>query len=160
MKTSEHAKQLIAAPGWEDLETEWYPDSGGEPTIGVGHLLTLKERKTKTLVIGGVSVDYTKGLTRQQCFDLFAQDLIPVEKTVNESVKVPLTQNQFDALVSFVFNIGNYAFKNSTLLLKLNQERYAEVPTQMKRWNKVKGRIVKGLVNRREKEIALWKGEI
>ena len=71
-------------------------------------------------------------------------------------VKVPLNQNQFDALVSFVFNVGNNAFRDSTLVKVLNAGHFDQVPTQLRRWIRDNGKIVKGLINRREKEIALW----
>lgn len=107
-------------------------------------------------MIGGLTVVYRKGLTEQQCWDLLDQDLEPAEKSVNEAVTVPLNQNQFDALVSFAFNVGDGAFRSSTLLKLLNQGRYDDVPTQLRRWIRDNGHVVQGLVNRREKEITLW----
>ena len=85
-----------------------------------------------------------------------AQDLERFEAAVNDGVQVALNQNQFDALVSFAFNVGRQGFKSSTLLKKLNQGLYDEVPAQLRRWNKTGGNVIQGLVNRREKEIALW----
>jgi lysozyme len=75
---------------------------------------------------------------------------------VNESVTVPLNQNQFDALVSFSFNVGDNAFRGSTLLKLLNQGQYDQVPAQLRRWVRDNGHVVQGLINRREKEIVLW----
>jgi hypothetical protein len=71
-------------------------------------------------------------------------------------VKVPLTQNQFDALVSLVYNIGQTAFSNSTLLKKLNAKDYQGAADQFLRWNKGGGKVMKGLVRRREAERALF----
>jgi len=67
-----------------------------------------------------------------------------------------LNDNQFSALVSLSFNIGSGAFNRSTLLRKLNLGKYDEVPYEMARWNKGGGKILPGLVKRRELEIALW----
>jgi len=141
---------------WEGLVTHEYLDSGGAPTIGVGHLLTRSERTSGKIVIRGQAVRYRDGLTEQQCWDLLDQDLAGAERTVNDAVTVPLNQNQFDALVSFTFNVGAGAFRGSTLLKLLNQGKYGEVPGQLRRWVRDNGHIVQGLINRREKEIALW----
>jgi lysozyme len=154
MQVGQNGKNLFKE--WEGLVTHVYLDSGGAPTIGIGHLLTRSERTSGKMIIQGQALDYRDGLTEQQCWDLLDQDLDGVEKTVNEAVTVPLNQNQFDALVSFAFNVGNGAFRGSTLLKLLNQGQYDQVPAQLERWNKDNGNVVQGLVNRRAKEIALW----
>lgn len=154
MRTSEHGKDLLRK--WEGLSTEVYLDSGGAPTIGIGHLLTKDERRSGKIVIGHVEGDYREGLTETQCLELLAQDLQESEDCVNKRVKVYLTQNQFDALVSFVFNVGCQAFSGSTLLRVLNDNRHDEVPAQLRRWVFDNGVRVPGLVNRRQKEIDLW----
>ena len=154
MKMSQNGTKLLAE--WEGFETEVYDDAAGLPTIGVGHLLTQNERDTGRITIKGQAVDYQQGLSEQQVLDLLAQDLERFEAAVNDGVQVALNQNQFDALVSFAFNVGRQAFKSSTLLKKLNQGLYDEVPEQLRRWNKAGGNVIQGLVNRREKEIALW----
>lgn len=150
----QHGKNLFKE--WEGLKTEAYADSGGALTIGIGHLLTRSELTSGKIVIGGAAVEYRNGLSEAQCWQLLDQDLDSAEKAVNEAVLVPLNQNQFDALVSFAFNVGNGAFKGSTLLKVLNQGLYDQVPAQLGRWNKIHGQVVKGLTNRRNKEIALW----
>lgn len=71
-------------------------------------------------------------------------------------IKVPLTQQQQDALVIWAFNVGRAAVARSTLLKRLNAGRYNEVPAQLKRWVYVNGKVAKGLVNRRNAEIAIW----
>jgi lysozyme len=154
MQVDQRGKDLFKE--WEGLVTHEYLDSGGAPTIGIGHLLTRSERTSGKIVIGGRAIDYRNGLTEQQCWDLLGQDLDGAEETVNEAVTVPLNQNQFDALVSFTFNVGDGAFLGSTLLKLLNQRQYDQVPEQLKRWNKDNGHVVQGLTNRRAKEIALW----
>ena len=75
---------------------------------------------------------------------------------INKVVKVPLNQNQFDALVSFSYNIGNENFNSSTLLRWLNQGNYKEASMQLLRWNKSKGIVLNGLTKRRKSEKALF----
>ena len=140
----------------EDKRKSVYPDSGGEPTIGVGHLLTASERRSGKILINGSYVKYSQGLTDKEIFALLMQDLFKYEKLISRSVKVPLNRNQYITLVSFAFNIGERGFADSTLLKKLNTGDYESVPTQLRRWKFDNGRIVQGLINRREKEIIRW----
>lgn len=132
---------------WEEVRLTAYHDSAGKLSIGVGHLIQPGE-------------DYSKGLTTEQAQDLLADDLTRFEHSVNTRVKVPLTQNQYDALVIFSFNIGVAGFQSSSALSTLNTGDYADVPNHMRLWNKEtrKGKLVvsKGLINRRNKEIKLW----
>src|SRR5580765_472448 len=155
---SENGKKFLTLR--EGIRYASYLDSGGEPTIGVGHLLTHAERLSGKIKIAGKYVDYRHGLSDMQVEYLLDQDLVPAILTVLSLVKVPLTQNQFDALVSFVFNIGEQAFADSTLLRVLNNSEYARVPHEMRRWVYDDGIIVPGLKNRREKEIELWNGGV
>ena len=150
---------LAAIKEWEGFENKMYIDSGGAPTIGVGHLLTVSERRSGKLYISGEVVRYADGLTDAQVNQILLQDTASVQNTVSSAVIVPLTQNQFDALVSFCLNVGDRAFRNSTLLRLLNLGKYDEVPAQLRRWVNDNGVKVPGLVNRREKEILLWNGE-
>jgi len=158
MQMSPHGLELLEQ--WEGFKTTVYKDSAGLPTIGVGHLLTKSELSSGKITINGVPVKYGDGLTEQQVTDLLAQDVQPAAAAVNNNVKVPLNQNQFDALVSFTFNVGVGAFTSSTLLKVLNQGQYDEVPTQLLRWTRAGGQVVQGLVNRRNNEIKLWNGQI
>ena len=158
MQMSEQALELLKQ--WEGFETKVYNDSAGLPTIGVGHLITASEQTSGAIVITGLSVQYADGLTDQQVVDLLGQDVQPAEQAVNGGVQVALAQNQFDALVSFTFNVGAGAFNSSTLLKVLNQGHYDQVPDQLRRWNKAGGQVVKGLVTRRENEVKLWSGQI
>lgn len=154
MEIGDQGKALFRE--WEGVVPHVYLDSGGAPTIGIGHLLTPSERSSGKLWLRGRPLDYHDGMSAEDCEALLEQDLEPVQRCVNGAVKVPLTQNQFDALVSFAFNVGNDAFLNSTLLKRLNAGRLDEVPSELARWNRDNKHVVPGLVNRRNKEIALW----
>ncbi len=158
MTMSDHGTELLAQ--WEGFSRDVYLDVAGLPTIGVGHLLTKDELSSERIVIDGQRCDYTAGLTDEEVYALLGQDLKSFEDTVNDCVKTALTQNQFDALVAFTFNVGAGAFRESTLLKRLNAGDFADVPNQLRRWTRSGGRVVQGLVNRRENEIKLWNGEI
>lgn len=158
MQMSQHGLSLLEQ--WEGFKLQVYKDSAGLPTIGVGHLLTRSELASGKIIINGVPVQYAGGLTQQQVTDLLAQDVTPAQQAVSTGVKVALNQNQFDALVSFTFNVGAGAFLGSTLLKLLNQGQYDQVPTQLLRWTRAGGVVVQGLVNRRNNEIKLWNGQI
>jgi len=140
----------------EGYKSKVYADSGGLPTIGFGHLLTKSEINSGKIYINNVAVKYSLGLTPQQAMDLRRQDTSYVESCVNGLVQVALTQNQYNALISFTFNVGNEAFRTSTLLKKLNAGLYEEIPAQMRRWHHVAGKDVQGLINRREADVKLW----
>lgn len=157
MQMSEPGLELLKQ--WEGFKLKVYKDSAGLPTIGVGHLITKSEQSSGQILIGGVAVSYANGLTDQQALDLLSQDVQPAQQAVNNGVKVQLNQDQFDALVSFTFNVGVGAFNGSTLLKVLNQGQYGQVPAQLQRWNKAGGKVVQGLVNRRANEIKLWNGQ-
>lgn len=104
----------------------------------------------------GTKVKLGDKTTKSQAKAYKLHDLKEFENTVNTSVKVPLTQNQYDALVSLSYNIGSSAFKNSTLLKKLNSGDYKGAAEQFLVWNKVNSKKVQGLVNRREAERNLF----
>ena len=74
-------------------------------------------------------------------------------------VKVDLNQNQFDALVSWVFNLGPSNLSSSTLLTRINNKDWKDVPNQIKRWNKAGGKVLEGLIRRREAEALLFEGK-
>lgn len=95
-------------------------------------------------------------VSEQEAETLLEFDTQAAANTVSNAVKVDLTENQFSALVSLVFNIGAGAFRDSTLLRVLNEGRYPEVPAQFRRWCKAKGKILPGLLNRRNAEVELW----
>lgn len=157
-RMSDHGRALLIQ--WEGFKPKQYLDSAGLPTIGVGHLLTPEERASKQIKIGTTTVSTTATLTDAQVNALLMQDLVRFEAAVTSFVVVDLTQNQYDALVSFAFNLGTTALKTSTLLRELNAKNYAAVPTQMRRFVNSDGHPVQGLINRRENEVKLWLGTI
>jgi len=118
--------------------------------------VTKDELTSGKITINGAPVQYNNGLTEQQVLDLFGQELQRFERALTECIKTALNQNQFDALVAFAFNIGINAFKESTLLKEINQGKLQEAPVQLRRWIHSGGQVSRGLVNRREKEVALW----
>ncbi len=154
MKMSSNGTALLAK--WEGIRYKVYKDAAGLPTIGVGHLLTASQIRSGVITIDGHQVEYDGGLDDAQVIALLSQDLEHFEHAVNRGVMVPLSQNQFDALVSFAFNVGTHAFNKSTLLKVLNASHYDQVPNQLRRWVKAGDKTIPGLVNRREKEIELW----
>lgn len=93
-------------------------------------------------------------VTKAQALAILAADLAPCERTVGKFVKVPITQHQFDALVSFVFNTGRLS--GTGLLRQLNQRNYSKVPGEFMKWVKSKGQTLRGLVRRRKAEVDLW----
>lgn len=114
----------------------------GTLTVGYGH--------TGADVKPGMTIDEAKAL------ELLRGDIAIAERAVARNVKVELSQNQYDALVSFVFNVGESNFRGSTLLRKLNEGKHNEVPAEMMRWINSKGKKLSGLVNRRSAEAGLW----
>ena len=139
----------------EGVKLTVYHDIAGLPTIGVGHLLTRDELSSGKINILGVLYKYADGITETQAERLLAHDVALPEAAVNACC-VELTQNQFDALVCFVFNIGRNAFAQSTLRKYLAAGELVEVPAQMRRWIHAGGKMSTGLANRREKEIKLF----
>ena len=81
------------------------------------------------------------------------------EGYINDMVTVDLKQNEFDSLVSWVFNLGPSNLSSSTLLSRLNNKVWDDVPNQIKRWNKAGGQVRQGLVRRREAEALLFQGK-
>jgi lysozyme len=136
-----------------------YRDQHNLPTIGIGHLLTKGELMSGKILIRGVMVDYSKGLSQSQADDLSLQDLSPAVGAIRNYVAVDLEQCQYDALCLFIYNVGAGAFASSTLLNLLNQGQYDQVPDQMRRWNHVAGAVSAGLTKRREQEILVWAGK-
>lgn len=134
---------------FEGREYKAYPDPGskdGKPwTIGIGHT-------GREVVAGLVWND-------AQIDAAFEQDSAKFESIVNRLVTITLNQNQFDALVCFVFNIGEQAFKDSTLLRKLNAGDYSGAANEFLRWCRNDGKKMLGLYRRRMAEKLLFGGE-
>lgn len=99
---------------------------------------------------------FTYPLSFDQGEQLFDSDTAGVESTLNSTVTVPVSQNQFDALGDLVFDIGATKWRTSTLLKKLNAGDYAGAAAEFERWNKSKGQVVQALKDRRTKEVQLF----
>lgn len=137
MKTSEQGLQLLIER--EGKRNKAYKDSVGVWTIGVGHT--------------GPEVQPGLVWTDEQVMDALRKDVERFEKAVNDGVEVPLEQHQFDALVSFAFNVGDSAFLKSTMLKKINAGLFDEVPAQFDRWH-----IPPEITSRRNGEREQFKG--
>lgn len=158
MKISSRGLGLLTQ--WEGFKTYIYKDTAGYNTIGVGHLLTKQEESLGYIVLPDRKIFLNKELSKKDVIDLLQNDLPKYESTVSAVITVPLNQDQFDALVSFCFNIGITAFKNSTLVKVLNSKKYDLVKTELKKWTKSGGKVTQGLINRRANEIKLWEGKL
>lgn len=114
-----------------------------------------------TIGYGSTGPHVTEGLSITEEFaeDLLVDDLARFERGVSELVKVPLDQDEFDALVSIAFNIGLGAFRGSTLLRKLNAKDYAGAAQEFRRWDKAKGKALPGLTKRRHAESMLFQSQ-
>jgi len=142
METSQEGLSLIKK--FEGCELESYKCAAGVWTIGYGSTNGVKE---------GMKI------SPERADMLLLEDVEVFEETINKLVEVPLEQNQFDALVSWTFNLGSTNLKNSTLLKVLNDKDYDGVPAQIKRWNKAGGKVLQGLIRRREAEALLFEGK-
>ncbi|NJO80723.1 MAG: lysozyme [Cyanobacteria bacterium RM1_2_2] len=139
-----NAKGLRLLKSFEGLELRAYQDAVGVWTIGYG---------TTSDVRPGMVI------TEAQAEALLKRDLNRFERAVIDLVKVPLTDDQFSALVSFVYNVGEGALSTSTLLRLLNQRDYQGAADQLLRWDKAGGRTLAGLTRRRRAERALFLGQ-
>ena len=119
MNTSDNGLQLLMLR--EGKRYKAYLDSKGIPTIGVGHT--------------GPEVKMGLVWTNQQVVDTLRRDVSTAESCINSNVKVELTQNQFDALVSFVFNVGVGAFSKSTMLKKINNKDFVGATSEFDKWH-------------------------
>jgi len=142
MKISQNGLELIKH--FEGCELEAYKCAAGVWTIGYGHIKTAVEGMT-------ISQSYAD--------ELLDGEIVEYEDYVNAAVTAPLSQDQFDALVSWTFTLGNGNLNASTMLKVLNRGEYEEVPAQMKRWNKAGGKVLEGLIRRREAEANLFEGK-
>ena len=139
MKTGSKGIDLIKH--FEGCELEAYKCPAGVWTIGYGHIKGVKEGMT---------------ITEHQAEEMLKSELNEYEGYINNLVTAELNQNQFDAMVSWVYNLGGGNLKASTLLKVLNAGDYAGVPAQMMRWNKAGGKVLEGLTRRRQAEADLF----
>lgn len=136
MKTSTQGVKQIADR--EDVRTHAYRDTKGIWTIGIGH----------TSMAGPPSVHDGLTLTLPEVYTLFAKDLTPVESCVNHAIQVMITQNQFDALVSICYNIGNGAFSKSSMVRDINSRKDIQtIDADIMKWD-----MPKEIISRRQSE--------
>ena len=141
MKTSAEGLALIKK--FEGLELTAYKCAAGVWTIGYGHTKDVQEGDE---------------WSEAHADHMLEVELEEFEGYINDNVTVALSQNQFDALVSWVYNLGPANLKASTMLKVLNSGDYEGVPAQIKRWNKAGGKVLEGLIRRREAEALLFIG--
>ena len=139
METSKTGIDLIKH--FEGCELYAYKCPAGVWTIGYGH--------TK-------GVEPGMQITDEDAHNMLVEELVEYESYINKLVTVGLNQNQFDAMVSWVYNLGSANLQASTLLKVLNAGQYGEVPAQMLRWNKAGGKVLEGLTRRRQAEADLF----
>jgi lysozyme len=135
---------------FEGFRAKLYNDPTGHCSIGYGHLVH------RGPINGTEPAEFRNGISQQRAVQLLKSDAAVAASAVNEHVEVNLAQHQFDALVSFTFNVGTGAFGGSTLLKQLNAARFDAVPGQLRLWNKGGGKVLPGLVTRREAEATLF----
>ena len=140
MKVSEKGKSLIK--NFEGLRTKAYRCSANCLTIGYGHT--------------GSDVYENMIITKEQAEKLFDQDILIHSNNVSKLVNVDLTQNQFDALVSFEYNVGYGNFSKSTMLKLINSCEFLQASKEFDKWIYAGGKPLKGLKHRREQERKLF----
>ena len=135
---------------FEGFRGHLYNDAAGHCTIGYGHLVHLGNCN------GSEPAEFKRGMSEPEAEKLLRRDAQTAADVVRRSVHVPLNQQQFDALVSFVYNLGAGAFEGSTLLKDLNAHNFAAVPGQLEEWVHAGGQVLPGLVARRKAEARLF----
>jgi len=131
---------------FEGFSPTIYTCPAGYPTIGYGHVVRGDERDR-----------FADGIDEGEARDLLQRDVRWAERGVLRLIDVPLTDGQFDALVSFTFNLGTGALQRSTLRRKVNREEHDKVPSEFMRWVWADGRRLRGLVLRRKAEAELYR---
>lgn len=162
---SNGAKQTISPAGvdfikgWEGFVAKPYNDPVGHCTVGYGTLLHTGNCDGRP-----VEEPYVNGITQEKATELLAEKAAEFQLVIDSNVKVALNQNQYDALVSFAYNVGGANFQKSTLLKLLNKGDYNAVPTELKKWTKARqnGKLVDlpGLVKRRAAEAELFQKSV
>lgn len=145
MKTAKRGVDLIKE--FEGFRAKPYRDAVGIPTIGYGNTYYEDGRPVKLT---------DAAISRQRGEELLKSVLARYEAAVNRYVQVPIGQNQFDALVSFAYNVGNENLRKSTLMKLLNERKYSLAANQFTRWNRAGGRVLPGLTRRRVRERELF----
>lgn len=135
---------------FEGFVDRLYNDPANHATIGFGHLVHIGP------INGSEPAHFQQGITRDQALELLRNDLANAERQVEERVAVPLKAHQYDALVSFAFNVGRGNFADSALLFRLNEGDYDSVPDELRRWVFAGGRPQPGLIRRRQREGTLF----
>ena len=130
---------LVLIKHFEGFSAMPYDCPAGYQTIGFGHVIRDDE-------------DFSGGIDRLWAEQLLKRDVWNAESAVQRLISAPLTQGQFDALVSFTFNLGSGALQRSTLRRKVNEELHTDAVDEFKRWVYANGRKMKGLVRRRASE--------
>jgi GH24 family phage-related lysozyme (muramidase) len=137
---------------WEAFRARLYDDQAGHCTIGYGELVHYGPCN------GTEPAEFRAGITEARATQLLRdQTDLRFVPAIRQLVLVPLRQHQFDAIVSFVYNIGVNAFSRSGVLLALNTRRFIDAQTEIRRWNRAGGAVSSGLVNRREAEVRLFR---
>jgi GH24 family phage-related lysozyme (muramidase)/peptidoglycan hydrolase-like protein with peptidoglycan-binding domain len=149
MKLSDAGAQLIAE--FEGFRPNLYNDAANNCTIGFGTLVHMG------CINGSEPNEFRQGISRERALEMLKQASDRFGRSV-DGIGVPLNQNQFDALVSFTYNLGAGWTKKSGLVSALKEGRYGDVPSEMMKWNKAGGRVLPGLTKRRQKESALFSG--
>ena len=139
MKISENGLELIKK--FEGCETTAYQDSVGVWTIGFGHTKGVEEGQTCSI---------------EDAESMLADEMDEYEGYINNMVKVDLQQHEFDALVAWVYNLGPTNLGESTMLKVLNGGQFDRVPEEMNRWTRAGGKILEGLVRRRQAESLMF----
>lgn len=148
MKTSDKGLALIKS--FEGFSARPYLCPAGVPTIGYGATYYPDGKKVTMRDKPVLEADATVMLRSM---------LVQYENGVERYVQVPITQGQFDALVSFAYNLGLAALKGSTLLRLVNERNFVGAAAQFSRWNKASGKVLPGLTRRREAERKLFVGQ-
>lgn len=146
MDMDTNAKGLELIKKYEGFRSNAYRDPVGIWTIGYGH----------TSAAGAPVVTANMNISKEEGEKILRRDLAKFEDAVQRAVKVPLNSNQFSALVSFCYNVGEGAFKSSSVLKAVNARNFSEVPRRLSLWNKAGGKVLPGLVKRRAAEGALF----
>lgn len=141
MQTSNNGINLIKR--FEGLRLSSYICAAGYPTIGYGHVIKRGE-------------DFSAGIDEARAVELLRGDVQASERAVRRLINVTLNQNQFDALVSFTFNLGAGALQRSTLRQKLNRGEYHQAAPEFNKWVFANGRKLRGLQLRRKAEVELF----